>query len=101
MYVPAHTCPNDAYSVFGSTLARVFTTAPLRVAERETDAERARPVVTGVGRYVAAIGTRIVVVIIIDIGQTCSTSMCEGCAPRFFFFGRRAFSFCIYHRYSF
>ena len=40
---PAHTCPNDAYSVLGSTLARVLTTAPLLVAfaeTRETEAGR-------------------------------------------------------------
>ena len=80
MYVPAHTCPNDAYSVLGSTLARVLTPAPLLVETVETDAERERwwfpLVVTGAGRYVAAIGTgtRIVVVVII-IPQ--SGSMCE------------------------
>ena len=80
MYVPAHTCPNDAYSVLGSTLARVLTPAPLLVETVETDAERQRwwfpLVVTGVGRYVPAIGTgtRIVVVVII-IPQT--DSMCE------------------------
>jgi len=53
----------------GSTLARVLTPAPLLVAEeRETDAERERwwfpLVVTGAGRYVAAIGTRVVVIIV-------------------------------------
>lgn len=89
-YVPAHTCPNDAYSVLGSTLARVLTPAPLLVAEeRETDAERERwwcpLVVTGAGRYVAAIGTgtRIVVIIIPQ-----SDSMCEARPRRVPFFAR-------------
>lgn len=88
-YVPAHTCPNDAYSVLGSTLARVLTPAPLLVAEeRETDAERERwwfpLVVTGAGRYVAAIGTRIVVIIIPQ-----SDSMCEARPRRVLRFASR------------
>ena len=76
---PAHTCPNDAYSVLGSTLARVLTLAHLLVVEtvtRETVAGR-RSNPRG-GTTVTARGVAAVTVVIIVADR----SLDRGRAPR-------------------
>ncbi len=64
---PAHTCPNDAYSVLGSTLARVLTLAHLLVAETVTrlETEASRRSHPREGTTVTARGVAAVTVVII------------------------------------